>query len=67
VVRQVGAQAVLPMHFFSEHSLLRFVDRLLRTEGLGYEMRFHDSPRITFSRDGLAGPREILVLRPSGG
>jgi len=67
VVRQVGAQAVIPMHYFSEHSLLRFVDRLLRTEGLGYEMRFHESPTIMFSRDSLAGPREILVLRQSGG
>ncbi len=64
VVRQVGAQAIIPMHYFSEHTLLRFLDRILGAKDLAYEMRIHNSSTILFSRDSLAGPREIVVLRP---
>ena len=67
VVEQVGAQIVIPMHYFGDASLLGFLDRLTSTKRLGYEIRLHEGPTILFARPTLPPGREVLVLRPQRG
>lgn len=67
VIEQVGAQVIIPMHYFGEATLLGFIDRVLKTPDLGYEVNLVAGPSATFSRDTLPKTREIMVLRPQRG
>ncbi len=61
VIRQIGAAVIIPMHYFSEHGVKRFV-RLM--EGR-YEAVYSDTPTIVVSR--LRMPYRKLVVLPGGG
>ncbi len=61
VVRQIGAAVIIPMHYFSESGIDRFV-RLM--EGR-YEAVYSDTPTIVVSR--LRMPYRKLVVLPGGG
>jgi L-ascorbate metabolism protein UlaG (beta-lactamase superfamily) len=63
VVEQVGAQVIIPMHYFGEHSLMRFIDKLVNDPKLGYQFRLHSGASIVYSRPTLPPTREIVVLR----
>ncbi len=67
VIEQVGAQLIIPMHYFGDASLLGFLDRLVNAKRLGYEIRLNEGPTIVLSRPTLPPGREVVVLRPQRG
>lgn len=59
VVHQIAAPLVIPMHYFTEATLKRFLDRL----GDTHTIRVSDDPHVTLSRASLPqGRPEVLVL-----
>jgi L-ascorbate metabolism protein UlaG (beta-lactamase superfamily) len=58
VLDQIGAPLVIPMHYFSNATLARFLARLEEH----YEVRYNDGPRVALSRDRLPARRTVLVL-----
>jgi L-ascorbate metabolism protein UlaG (beta-lactamase superfamily) len=63
VVDQVAPQIIIPMHYFGEHTLLRFIDKMLGISRLAYHLRMHDSSKLTITREIQAGARELVILR----
>jgi hypothetical protein len=57
VIAQINPQVVLPMHYFGEAMLGRFVDRI----GGGWEVVRADRATVTFSRLNLPW-RKLVVL-----
>lgn len=58
-IRAIAAPLVIPMHFFTEHNLKRFLDRMSATHAI----RIGETPNATLSRAGLSrGKPEVLVL-----
>jgi L-ascorbate metabolism protein UlaG (beta-lactamase superfamily) len=58
VLDQIGAPLVIPMHYFSNATLARFLTRLEES----YEVRYNDGPRVDLSRDTLPARRTVLAL-----
>lgn len=58
VIEQIGAPLVIPMHYFNEATLARFLHLI---EGR-YRVRFRDSPEVTLSR--LTLPRRTVLVLP---
>jgi L-ascorbate metabolism protein UlaG (beta-lactamase superfamily) len=58
VLQAIGAPLVVPMHFFGQATLDRFLARL----GEDYEIAYSDSPRIGLSRETLPRAPTVLVL-----
>ena len=58
VLKAIGAPLVIPMHFFGQSTLERFIARL----GEEYIIERSDTPRITLSRDTLPAKPTVLVL-----
>ncbi|MEX2319330.1 MAG: MBL fold metallo-hydrolase [Bauldia sp.] len=58
VLQAIGAPLVIPMHFFGQTTLERFLARL----GEDYEIAYSDSPRIGLSRETLPRQPTVLVL-----
>ncbi len=58
VVDQLHPRLVLPMHYFSEHTLMRFIERMRDR----YEARFSTERTATVSRATLPARPLILVL-----
>lgn len=56
VIAQLAAPLVIPMHYFSESTLERFLARLRD----GHEIRLNDSPTVVVSRPSL--PKKPLAL-----
>lgn len=67
VIEQVGAQVIVPMHYFGEATLLGFVERVVGHPKLGYQFRLNEGASTVFSRGTLPANREILILRPQRG
>jgi L-ascorbate metabolism protein UlaG (beta-lactamase superfamily) len=67
VIEQIGAQVIIPMHYFGEATLLGFIDRVQKAPNLGYDVNLVAGPSTVFSRDTLPATREIMVLRPQRG
>lgn len=61
VLRDIQAPLVIPMHFFGQSSLERFVARLEEH----YVVELSDSPTVTLSRDTLPPRPTVLVLPAS--
>ena len=61
VIRQIGASVIIPMHYFSQAGVERFVQLM---QGR-YEAVYSDTPTIVFSR--LRMPYKKLVVLPGGG
>jgi L-ascorbate metabolism protein UlaG (beta-lactamase superfamily) len=59
VLRQLKAKIAIPMHVFTEETLVRF---LARAEERGFMVRRAPEPRIAVSRPDLPDEPEILVL-----
>jgi L-ascorbate metabolism protein UlaG (beta-lactamase superfamily) len=57
VIRQIGAALVVPMHYFGNSTLARFLDRM-RTD---HEVVISETPVVALSRSTLPGKR-VLVL-----
>ena len=60
VVRQLHARIVLPMHWFSDEGLARFLVQL-RDD---FTIEVAEGPEIEVSRAGLPGQPKVVVLRP---
>lgn len=60
VIEQIGAPLLIPMHYFSQQRLARFLDLVSER----YEAVFSDTPTVTLSRLTLPY-RKVLVL-PGG-
>ena len=59
VIRQISAPLVIPMHFFTEQNLARFLERMRET----HTIKVSEVPRVMLSRDSLPrGRPEVLVL-----
>ncbi len=58
VVDQLHPKLVLPMHYFSEHTLMRFIARMRDR----YEVEFSQERTTAVSRASLPGQPKILVL-----
>ena len=58
VLQAIGAPLVIPMHYFGQTTLERFLARL----GEDYEVAYSDSPRIGLSRETLPRQPTVLVL-----
>jgi L-ascorbate metabolism protein UlaG (beta-lactamase superfamily) len=58
VLQAIGAPLVIPMHYFGQASLERFLTRL----GEHYEIEQSDGPRVSLSRETLPRRPTILVL-----
>lgn len=58
VLRQTRAPIVIPMHYFNDFTLQRF----LALAKQHYAVRFSETPRITLSRANLPAKPEVLVL-----
>ena len=58
VVRQIGAQLVIPMHFVSDGALPRFISLI---EGR-YQVSSSKSPNVALSRQTL--PRGTFLVLP---
>ncbi len=67
VIEQVGAQVIIPMHYFGDASLLGFLDRLTNAKRLGYEIQLNPGSTILLARPTLPSGREVVVLRPQRG
>lgn len=67
VIEQVGAQVIIPMHYFGDATLLGFLDRLTSAKRLGYEIQLNPGSTILFARPTLPAGREVVVLRPQRG
>ena len=63
VIEQVRAPVVIPMHFFSEAGLERFLGRL-KEQGtsMDYTVEFSPTPSTLFSRAALPRRPQLLVL-----
>jgi L-ascorbate metabolism protein UlaG (beta-lactamase superfamily) len=62
VIEQIKAPVIIPMHFFSDASLLRFVAKVMDARHLGYEVVHSRVPQVTLSRETLPAGRQLLVL-----
>jgi len=60
VLKTLGAPLIIPMHYFGQSTLNRFLDRL----GSSYEIRRSEAPEIVLSKAGLPGKGTVLVLPP---
>ena len=60
VVRRLGARIVLPMHWFSDEGLARFLVELQDD----HRILVPESAEILVSRDGLPRRPEVVVLQP---
>lgn len=58
VIAQLAAPLVIPMHYFSESTLERFLGRLRDS----HEIKLHDGPSIVVSRPNLPKRPTALVL-----
>jgi hypothetical protein len=59
VVHQIAAPLVIPMHFFTEATLKRFLDRMRDS----YTIKISETTNVALSRDMLpTGKPEVLVL-----
>ncbi len=58
VLDQIGAPLVIPMHYFGQATLARFLARLEET----YAIAYNDGPHVRLSRDTLPSARTVLVL-----
>ena len=58
VLQAIGAPLVIPMHYFGQASLERFLARL----GEHYEIEQSDGPRVSLSRETLPRRPTVLVL-----
>ena len=57
-IQSIGAQLVIPMHFFSQSTLQRFLDQARER----FEIVRSDSPVVTLTRDSLPLRTQVLVL-----
>jgi len=62
VIKALRARLVVPMHYFSEFGLQRFLDRL----GNEFPIKRHESASIVLSRPMLPADTQVLVLRGGG-
>jgi L-ascorbate metabolism protein UlaG (beta-lactamase superfamily) len=62
VIRNLRARLVVPMHYFSEFGLQRFLDRL----GTEFPVKRHETSNIVLSRSMLPADTQVLVLRGGG-
>lgn len=63
VLDQIRAPLAIPMHYFSEFGLRRFLETIAeRGTAMNYVIRFSETPSILLSRDRLPTQPEILVL-----
>jgi L-ascorbate metabolism protein UlaG (beta-lactamase superfamily) len=58
VLDRIGAPLVIPMHYFGQPTLARFLARLEE----GYAIEYNDGPHVALSRDTLPASRTVLVL-----
>lgn len=58
VLKEIGAPLVIPMHYFSNWGLDRFLDRL----GQGYAIERSAEPTVLLSRQSLPKAPTVLVL-----
>jgi L-ascorbate metabolism protein UlaG (beta-lactamase superfamily) len=59
VVHQIAAPLVIPMHYFTEETLARFLARMRGT----HDIKVSESPAVVLARDSLPrGRPEVLVL-----
>ena len=58
VLDQIGAPLVIPMHYFGQATLARFIARLEEK----YAIELSDAPTVTLSRATLPTRRTVLVL-----
>ena len=58
VLDKIGAPLVIPMHYFGQATLARFLARLEE----GYAIEYGDRPHVALSRDTLPAMRTVLVL-----
>jgi L-ascorbate metabolism protein UlaG (beta-lactamase superfamily) len=59
VIREVAPPLVIPMHFFNETTLARFLDRMRAT----HVVKASETPTVVLSREALpSGRPEVLVL-----
>lgn len=59
VLKDIGAPLVIPMHFFTQSNLRRFLDRLAED---GYAVQESDSPSVTLSYSRLPTKSTVLSL-----
>jgi L-ascorbate metabolism protein UlaG (beta-lactamase superfamily) len=59
VLKDIGAPLVIPMHFFTQSNLQRFLDRLAEE---GYAVEQSDGPTVTLSRSTLPSKPTVLSL-----
>ncbi|MDB5569173.1 MAG: hypothetical protein JWN93_356 [Hyphomicrobiales bacterium] len=57
-VEQMGVQVIIPMHFFSQMTLKRFIDRAAER----YPVEMSSAPSIVLSRDKLPVRTKVVVL-----
>jgi L-ascorbate metabolism protein UlaG (beta-lactamase superfamily) len=62
VLKTIRARLVLPMHYFGQHSLQRFLDGMSGD----FEIELGDSPTITVSVDSLPAAPTVMVLPGAG-
>jgi L-ascorbate metabolism protein UlaG (beta-lactamase superfamily) len=58
VLRDIGAPLVIPMHYFGQASLSRFIGRLEEH----YAVEMSDAPTVTLSRSALPARPTVLVV-----
>ena len=58
VLDKIRAPLVIPMHYFGQATLARFLARLEE----GYAIEYSDGPHVGLSRDTLPAMRTVLVL-----
>lgn len=58
VIEQIKPQLIIPMHYFNQYTLARFLERAAKT----YPVRNSESPSLVLARARLPKKPEILVL-----
>jgi len=58
VIEQIKPQLIIPMHYFNQYTLARFLERAART----YTVRNSETAGIVLARARLPKKPEILVL-----
>lgn len=58
VLQALKARLMIPMHFFSDFTLNRFLERVRET----YEVKFNETPSVVTSRAALPAKPQFLIL-----
>lgn len=62
VLKSLGAPLMIPMHYFGQSTLNRFLDKL----GQNYEIRRSETSEIVLSKATLPAKGTVIVLPPGG-